>query len=77
LEHYQSLLANFATKVTNNKNIEFTLTRMENILDILTIEKAIKQLDWPPFKIAIDTEIEAMKRTGSKWTLRIKRKANG
>jgi len=50
---------------------------MENILDILTIEKAIKQLDWPPFKIAIDTEIEAMKRTGSKWTLRIKRKANG
>jgi len=77
LEHYQSLLANFATKVTNNKNIEFTLTRMENILDILTIEKAIKQLDWPLFKIAIDTEIEAMKRTGSKWTLRIKRKANG
>jgi len=50
---------------------------MENILDILTIEKAIKQLDWPLFKIAIDTEIEAMKRTGSKWTLRIKRKANG
>jgi len=62
--------------------------------DALTIEEAMKWLDWLLFKIAMDTEIETMKKTGtfgngpipqppdkniigSKWTLRIKRKANG
>jgi len=86
-------LANFATEVTNNENIEFSLTRIENMPDVLTIEEAMKWLDWPLFKKVMDTEIEAMKRTGtfgngpipqppdkniigSKWTLRIKRKAN-
>jgi len=67
---------------------------MENMPDAPTIEEAMKRLDWPLFKIAMNTEMEAMKRTGtfgngpiprppdkniigSKWTLRIKRKANG
>jgi len=67
---------------------------MENMLNASTIEEAMKRPDWPLFKIAMDTEMEAMKRTGtfgngpiprppdkniigSKWTLRIKRKANG
>jgi len=87
-------LANFATEVTNNENIEFVLTGMENMPDAPTIEEAMKRLDWPLFKIAMDTEMKVMKRTGtfrngpiprppdkniigSKWTLRIKRKANG
>ena len=87
-------LANFATEVTNNENIELALTGMENRPDAPTIEEAMKRPDWPLFKIAMDTEMEAMKRTGtfgngpiprppdkniigSKWTLRIKRKANG
>ena len=87
-------LANFATEVTNNENIEFALTGIENMPDALTIEEAMKWLDWLLFKIAMDTEIETMKKTGtfgngpipqppdkniigSKWTLRIKRKANG
>jgi len=37
---------------------------MENIPDALTIEEAMKWPDWPLFKIAIDTEMEAMKKTG-------------
>ena len=67
---------------------------MENMPDVLTIEEAMKQPDQPLFKIAMDTEMEVIKKTGifgngpiprppdkniveSKWTLRIKRKANG
>jgi len=44
------------------KNIEFALTEIENIPDVPTVEEAIKQPDWPLFKIAIDTEIKAIKR---------------
>jgi len=58
-------LANFATEVTNNENIEFTLTGMENMLDAPTIEETMKWPDWLLFKIAMDTEMEAMKRTGT------------
>jgi len=38
---------------------------MENMPDAPTIEEAIKWPDWLLFKIAMDTEMEAMKRTGT------------
>jgi len=38
---------------------------MENMPDAPTIEEVIKRPDWPLFKIAMDIEMEAMKRTGT------------
>jgi len=38
---------------------------MENMPDALIVEEVIKQLDWSLFKIAMDTKIEAIKRTGT------------
>ena len=35
------------------------------MLNASTIEEAMKRPDWPLFKIAMDTEMEAMKRTGT------------
>jgi len=58
-------LANFATEITKNENIEFVLTRMENMSNVPTVEKAIKRPDWPLFKIAMDIKMEAIKRMGT------------
>jgi len=58
-------LANFATEITKNENIEFALTRMENMSNVPTVEEAMKWPDWPLFKIAMDTKMEAIKRTGT------------
>ena len=58
-------LANFATEVTKNKNIEFALTRMENMPDTPTVEEAMKWPDWLLFKIVTNTKIEAIERMGT------------
>ena len=38
---------------------------MENMSNVPTVEEAMKWPDWPLFKIAMDTKMEAIKRTGT------------
>ena len=38
---------------------------IENILDVLIVEKAIKKLDWPLFKTVMDIEMKVIKKIGT------------